>query len=81
MGTRARLKLREQMPHVRLHGLLREEQPLSDFPIHEPVGDELENLYFPRRRLLFELAKRVLERDDVRTAATTTPRRNFLEAA
>ena len=81
VGSASRLELREQMPHVRLHGLLREEQPLADFPVYEAVGDQLQNLDLPRRRLLLELAKRVLERDHVRAAGTTTPRRDFLEAA
>jgi len=75
------LQFREQVPHVRLHRFLREEQLLADFPVHQAVGDELQHLDFPRRRLLLELAKRVLKRDHVRPAGTAPPRRDFLEAA
>jgi hypothetical protein len=38
------LKLREQMSDVRLDGLLRQEETLADFAIHQPVSDELKNL-------------------------------------
>lgn len=79
--TRARLQLREQMTHVRLDRFLRQEQPLPDFPVHEPVGDELQNLDLTAGRLLLELAQRALQRNHVRTAGTAPPRRNFLEAA
>ena len=81
MGTGARLELREQMAHVRLHRFLRQEQLLADFPVDQAVGDELQHLDLARRRLLLQLAKRALERNDVRTAGTATPRRNFLETA
>src|SRR5262249_28263997 len=70
-----------QVPHMRLHRFLRQEQLLSDLAVHEPVGNQLQNLDLTARRLLLELAKRALKRDDVRTTGTTTPRRNFLEAA
>ena len=66
---------------MRFHRLLRQEQPLADLTVHEPVGDELKHFDLPARRLLLELAKRALERDHVRAAGTATPRRNFLEAA
>ena len=81
MRTRARLELREKMSHVRLHGFLRQEQLLADFPVHEPVGNQLQHLDLPPCRLLLELAKRALQRDHVGTAGTATPRRHFLEAA
>src|SRR5262245_20785019 len=81
MRTGARLELREQVADVRFHRFLRQEQPLADFAVNEPVGDELQHLDLTRRRLLFQLPKRVLERDYVRAAGTTTPRRNFLKAA
>ena len=79
--TRARLKLCQEMPYVRFHGFLRKEQPFADLAVHETVGDELQHFDLPARRLLLELAKRALERNHLRTAGTTTPRRNFLEAA
>ena len=81
MRARARLELREQVPDVRLDRFLRQEQLLSDLPVDQAVGDELQHLDLPRRRLLLELAKRVLKRDDVGPAGTATPRRNFLETA
>lgn len=77
----ARLELGEQVPNVRLHGFLGQEQALADLPVHESVRDELEHLDLPHRRLLFELPKRVLKRDHVGTAGTATSCRNFLEAA
>lgn len=66
---------------MRLDRLLREEELLTDLPVHQAVGDELQHLDLARRRLLLELAKRALKRNHVGTAGTTTPRRNFLEAA
>ena len=56
VGSAARLKLRQEMAHVRLDRLLGEEQPLADLPVDETVGDELENLQLTGRRLLLELA-------------------------
>jgi hypothetical protein len=41
----------------------------------------LEHFDLPSGRLLLQLAKRALERDHVSPAVTTSPRRNFLEAA
>ena len=79
--TGARLELREQVSHVRLHRFLGQEELLADLAVHEPVGDELQHLDLPPRRLLLELAKRALQRDHVSAAGTTTPRRDFLEAA
>ena len=54
---------------------------MADLAVHEPVGDELQHLDFARRRLLLELAKRVLERNHVRTSGAATPRSRFVEAA
>ena len=81
MRTGARLELRKQVSDVLLHRFLRQEQLLADLAVHKPVGNELQNLDFPRRRRLLELAKRVLKRDHVGPAGATTPRRDFLEAA
>src|SRR5262249_20844497 len=60
---RAGLELREQVPDVRLDRLLRQEQALADLAVDEAVGDQLQDLDFPHRRLLLELAERALERD------------------
>ena len=57
MGSAARLKLRQQVPHVRLDRFLGEEESLSDLTIDQAVRDELEDLDLARRRLLLELAK------------------------
>ena len=81
VSARARLKLCEKVPDVRFHRFLRQEEPLTDLAVHEPVGNELQHLDLPHRRLLLELAKRALERNHVGTAGTPTPRRDFLEAA
>jgi len=43
------------MPHVRFDGLFRQEQPLADLAVHEPVCDELQHLDLACCRLLFEL--------------------------
>ncbi len=66
---------------MRFHRLLRQEQLLADLAVHEPVGDELQNLDLTYRRLLLELAKRALKRDHVGTAGTAPPRRNLFETA
>lgn len=81
MGARARLELREQVPDVRLHRFLGQEEPLTDLAVHESVGNELQHLDLPHGRLLLELPKRALKRNHVGSAGTTTPRRNLLEAA
>ena len=49
-----------------LHGLLAEEQPDADFPVHEPIGDQLEHLDLPGGRILPRLLGRRLEGDDLR---------------
>ena len=57
MGSTACLKLGEQMPHVRLHRFLGEEEALADLAVHEAVGDELQHLDLASRRLLCEFAR------------------------
>jgi len=52
-----------------LDGLLRKEEPNSDFAVHQPVGDELKHFDLARGRILLELGRRRLERDDVRAVA------------
>jgi len=56
VGSAARLKLREQVAHMRLDGLLREEEALADLAVHEPVGDELQNLDLAGCGILADLA-------------------------
>ena len=56
VGSATRLKLREQVPHVRLDRLLREEESLADLAVHEAVGDELKNLDLACCRILTDLA-------------------------
>src|SRR5437016_427495 len=65
MGAGARLKLREDVPDVRLDRLLRQEEPLPDLAVHEAVRDQLKHLDLAHRGLLLELAERALERDDL----------------
>jgi hypothetical protein len=80
--ARARLQLRQQVPDVRLHRLLRQEEALADLAVHETVGDQLENLDLATRRLLLELAERPRERDDLGLLPTVrAPRRDFVEPA
>jgi len=66
-----------------LHRLLGEEQVLSDLSVHEPVGDELENLELSRSRLLLEVSERRRGRErDHRSRTLRIPaRRSRLEAA
>ena len=49
VGPGARLKLRQQMTHVRLHGLLRQEEPLADLAVHEAVRDQSQDRKRRRR--------------------------------
>jgi hypothetical protein len=72
MGTAPGLELREQMPNMALHRLLREEQANPDLPVNEPVGDQLENLDLARRRFLLELRHRRLERDHLSAGVTAS---------
>ena len=79
MRAGARLQLRQQVADVLLDRLLREEEALADLAIHEPVGDQLENLELAARRLLLELLERAGERDHL--GPVTALCRNRLEAA
>src|SRR4249919_445496 len=71
MGARACLQLRQKVPNVALHGLLREEEALADLAIDEPFRDQLEHLDLAGCRLLLELAKRSSERDNLCVALPT----------
>jgi hypothetical protein len=68
------------MADVRLDRLLREEEALADFAVHEPIGDELENLDLTGGRILSELPRRGRsERDHGATASRAAPRRGGFE--
>ena len=82
VGSAARLQLGEEVSDVRLDRLLRQEQPLSDLAIDESVGDQLQNLEFPCRGLLFELAQsRRCERDHGAGTTRVPTRGGCLEPA
>jgi hypothetical protein len=68
MRAGARLQLGEQVSHVRLDRLLREEEPVTDLTVHQALGDQLEHLDLAGRGLLLELAQRRREGDDLRVA-------------
>ena len=80
VGSAARLKLRQQVTDVGLHGLLREEETLADLPVDKSVGDELQNLDLAVRGLLLELPERLGKRDDSAASAATAPCRRLVEA-
>lgn len=73
VGARARLELGQEVADVRLDRLLRQEEPLADLPVHEPVRDELEDLDLAHRRLLFERLPGRLERNHRRRRALGAP--------
>jgi hypothetical protein len=79
MGARARLELREQVPHVAFHGLFREEEPLADLAIDQALGDQLEHFDLTRGRFLLELAEWSGERNDL-CVALSTLRGHLVEA-
>jgi hypothetical protein len=81
VGAAPRLELREDVADVRLHRFLGQKQALADLAVHEAVRNQLQNLDLPHRRLLFQLAERALERDDLGRGAAAAPRRNRLETA
>jgi hypothetical protein len=61
----SRLELCEEMADVRLDRLFGQVKPLSDFPVDEPVGDELQHFELAGSRLLLELTQDGRsERDD-----------------
>src|SRR5262245_3802130 len=63
MRPASRLELCQELPHVALHRLLREEEPNADLAVHEAVRNQLENLDLAGRRLLLQLVERRLKRD------------------
>ena len=66
-----------------LDGLFREEEPLTDFAVHEAVGDELEDLDLTRGRLLLQLTqdRRRREGDHGARAVRVPTCRSRLESA
>ena len=56
VGSASRLKLREQMTHMRLDRLFREEEAFADLAVHETVADELQNLDLAGCGILADLA-------------------------
>jgi hypothetical protein len=82
VGSTSRLKLRQQMAHVRLDRFLREEESLSDLAVDETVCNELQHLDLAGRRILPDLARgRWGERDDRTPAGRAATGSSRLEAA
>ena len=80
VGSASCLKLRQQMANVGLDGLLREEEPLADLAVHEPVCDELQNFDLTRGRILSKLPRSGRsERDHGATASRAAPRSGGFE--
>jgi hypothetical protein len=81
VGARAGLELCQQVPHVGLHSLFREEEPLADLPVDEPVGNELKHFELAARRLLLELLHRACERNYLSAAVASALLCDRLETA
>jgi hypothetical protein len=82
VGSTSRLKLRQQMAHVGLDRLLREEKSLADLAIDETICNELQHLDLASGRILPDLARGGWgERDDRTAAGRAAPRSSRLEAA
>jgi len=81
MSAAPRLQFREQVTHVRLDGLLGEEEPHADLTVHETVGNQLEHLDLARRRLLLQLLERAGERNHLGPAGTAALRHRVEAAA
>ena len=80
MCASARLQLGEEVPHVRLHRLLGEEEAVADLAIDEALGDQLEDFDLPGGRLLLELVLGSREGDDLTRTARGPPLGDGLEA-
>jgi hypothetical protein len=72
MCASARLQLGEEVPHVGLHRLLREEEAVADLPVDETLRDQLEDFDLSGGRLLLELLEGSRERDHL-TRTTRRP--------
>ena len=64
---------------MRLHRLLRQEEPVTDLAVHETFGDQLEHLDLAGCGLLLELTERRGEGNDLRVAVPAL-RRHLVEA-
>jgi len=80
MGPAAGLELREQVANVALDRLLGEEEPDADLAVDETIGDQLQHLDLAGGRLLLQLLKGSLERNDLRHRGVPACR-NRLEAS
>jgi hypothetical protein len=65
---------------VGLDRLFREEEPVADLPVDEPLRDQLEDLDLPGGRLLLELPERRGEGNDLAGAVRRPPLGDSLEA-
>ena len=74
VGSRASLELRQQMPHVALHRLLRQEEAMADLTVDETFGDQLKDFDLASGRLLLELPERSGERNDLGVALSSLGR-------
>ncbi len=80
MRTAACLQLGEEVPDMALHRLLRQEEAIADLAVHEPVGDELQDLDLAGGRILPAALGRRLEGNHFRDGGITA-RRHRLEAS
>jgi hypothetical protein len=78
MGSRASLELRQQMPDVALHRLLRQEEAMADLTVDESFGDQLKDFDLASGGLLLELPERSGERNYFGVALSSL-RRHFVE--
>ena len=74
------MQLRQQVSHMGLHRLFREEEAVADLPVYEALGDQLEDFELPGGRLLLELLEGSRKRDDFSGATGRSPLRNCFEA-
>src|ERR687895_1702456 len=80
MCAGACLQFGQQVPHVGLHRLLREEESVTDLSVDEALGDQLEDFDLTGGRLLLELLEGSRERDDLACTARRSPLGHSLEA-
>src|SRR5829696_8914207 len=73
------LQLGQQVSHVGLHRLLREEEAVADLPVDEALRDQLEDFDLSGGRLLLELLEGSRERDDLTRSARRPPLGDGLE--
>ena len=68
MGARPRLQLGQEVPHVALHRLFREEKAMADLAVDEALRDQLEDFDLTSGGLLLELPERSGKRDHLGVA-------------